>query len=139
MLLAHRRYKTGMGFAVWRWTDVVLNGDLYLRRLHIIQVPKLGAIMLHWIKRPDPQPDLHDHPVTFLSIPLRGLYGELICRDGRYDSREIRWWNFVRAGDCHKIMYVSDNLLTLVFAAPKSREWGFHTAAGWVSWKDYKG
>jgi hypothetical protein len=150
MILQNRRYHSGQLFALWRWTDVVLNGDLYLRRLNVAQIPYVGAKMIHWIHRPDPQRDLHDHPVSFVSLVVRGGYTEeradgatwrrrLLCgfRPERrtYEAGQI---NYVRATDCHRIVSVLPNTLTLVLAGPKVREWGFHTRRGWIHWKEYE-
>ena len=92
---------------------------------------------MHWILKPDPEPWLHDHPVTFLSLLLRGWYVE-IRGDGLFHER--RWYNFLRAtpDDVHTICWVSDSpCVTLALMGPKRREWGFHTDDGWVFWKDY--
>lgn len=141
MIAFHRKYKSGSGFAFWRYTDISTDGDLYLRRLIIAQVPKIGSIMLHWIKRPDRARDLHDHPVSFLSILLRGTYYELIPDPtGGEKVNFITWWNFKRATDAHRITNVfgPKQVLTLVFAGPKRREWGFHTKRGWIPWRQYE-
>ncbi len=141
--MKRRLYESGTGSCVWRWSDVVLDGVLYLRRLHLVKV-QLGrfgfAVMLHWILRPDPQPDLHDHPVSFASVILRGAYLE--HRWGPHHYREKRCYapgdiNWMRATDCHRILDVLPRTMTLVFAGPKTREWGFHTASGWVDWRTY--
>ena len=157
MLFASRKYKTGSKWAFWRWTDVMLNDELYLRRLHLAMVPRMGAIMLHWIKKADPQPHLHDHPVNFLSIPLWGWYTEEristpydpMCRleviklnDGLFTraiyEKTVRWANFVRAQTPHRIVALPPGgVLTLVFASPKVREWEFWTERGKIGWKDY--
>lgn len=119
----------------------MLRGELYLRRLHLIQTPWF-AIMLHWIVKPDLQPDMHDHPVSFLSIPLRGGYIEEIPFSGHV--RQWRWissrrWNYKRATDRHRIPGTAPGgCLTLVFAGPVVRSWGFHTPKGWVPWREYQ-
>ena len=108
--------------------------DRYLRRLHLIKTPRLGA-MLHWLSR-DPQPDPHDHPVGFISIVLRGHYTEWTPAG----VRTIRWLNVKRREDAHRITACAPGTLTLVFCwAPggQSRRWGFHTPEGWVDWQDY--
>jgi hypothetical protein len=128
-----RRYKSGMRWCAWRWTDVVLDGKLYLRRLHLVQTPWF-SVMLHWIPSEDPQPDMHDHPVSFLSIVLRGWYDEL-RDDGLCDT--IRWGQFKRATDVHRIVPVARNTLPLVLAGPVVRSWGYHTPEGWVPWREY--
>jgi hypothetical protein len=135
-----RKYVSGTRWCVWRWTDV---DSEYITRLHVIKTPWF-AICLHWIHKPDPEPYLHDHPVTFLSVVLRGGYTEMRRKlwqsDGRWNRKhEVRWFNWVRADgrDQHSICEVKPRTLTLCFMGPKTREWGFHTMDGWVYWKDY--
>lgn len=131
-----RKYKSGTGWCVWRWTDVESE---YILRLHIVKTP-LFAICLHWIRKPDLEPWLHDHPVSFLSIVLRGRYAELRARgDGDIGVQLVERWNYIRATprDRHRIVFCRANTLTLCFMGPKRREWGFHMPTGWVGWKDY--
>jgi len=145
MILGTRRYKSGTRWCAWRWTDVVLGGLLYLRRLHLVQTPWF-AIMLHWIVRPDPQPDMHDHPVSFVSLLVRGWYVEHRPDENDYfadlgweEPHVVRRLNVKRATDRHRIVEVSPGgALTLVFAGPVVRSWGFHTPRGWVSWREYQ-
>jgi hypothetical protein len=129
--MTRRKYKSGTVWCVWRWTDV---DSEYIVRLHVVKTPWF-AVCLHWINKPDAEPVLHDHPVTFLSVILRGGYYE--NRNGRLKRR--RWFNFIRASrdDRHRILDVEGGALTLCFMGPKVREWGFHTSSGWVGWKDY--
>jgi hypothetical protein len=127
-----RLYKSGTKWCIWRWTDV---DSEYITRLHLIKTPWF-AICLHWINKPDAEPWLHDHPVSFISFILRGGY-----REARGEERQVvrNWINVVRATDkdTHRIDYVKPNTLTLCFMGPKTREWGFHTPTGWIHWKDY--
>lgn len=135
-ILQNRKYKTGTRWALWLWTDVYSE---YITRLHILKTPWF-AICLHWIKKPDPEPYLHDHPVTFLSLVLWGRYTEVRQRGAEPARYNInRWWNFFRASeqDQHSITWCAPNTLTLCFMGPKSREWGYHTRKGWVHWKNY--
>lgn len=126
-----RKYRSGTTWCVWRWSDV---DSQYLTRLHLIKTPWF-AVCLHWIHKPDPEPFDHDHPVSFVSLILRGGYQEwrsdISCRR--------RWINFFRAdeADCHTIYEVDPNTLTLCFMGPKRREWGFHRPQGWIGWKAY--
>lgn len=127
-----REYKSGMTWAWWRWT---FTPSRYITRLHVLKTPWF-ALMVHWIHKPDPEPDLHDHPVTFLSVILSGWYVERLA-SGRFVRR--RWFNFVRAArHVHAIRRVCPGTVTLCLVGPKVREWGYHTAAGWVHWKAYR-
>lgn len=138
-LAAHRKYKTGTRWCFWRWTDV---DSEYITRLHVLKTPWF-AVCLHWIHKPDPEPHLHDHPVSFLSLILRGWYwefrgGEANGSRGPFPCFHRHWFNRVRATDRHSICEVApDGALTLALMGPKVREWGFHTPAGWVYWRDY--
>ena len=149
-----RKYESGTASCFWRWTDVVFEGWTYLVRLHVVKLEWLArrqlvgcspipapvkrgaAVMLHWFHGADPQPDPHDHPVSFLSIVLRGGYVE--WRPGNPRHR-VRWFNFLRATDVHRILEVEPGTVTLVFSGPKVREWGFWTPTGWVGWREYNG
>lgn len=128
-----RRYEHGSAWAFWRWTDVDWLGETYLRRLHLVKTPWF-AVMLHWIKGPDPHPDPHDHPVSFLSVTLRGGYDELLPDLGLVWKR-VR---YRRASDVHRIVYAEPGTLTLVLAGPVVRRWGFETPDGWIDWKTYR-
>lgn len=126
-----RKYKSGTIWCFWRWTEVASG---YITRLHVIKTPWF-AVCLHWLHKPDPEPYHHDHPVSFLSIILRGGYYE--HRNGYVKHR--RFFNFMRASpdDYHTIVMTEPGTLTLCLMGPKVREWGFHTQSGWVFWKDY--
>lgn len=128
-----RLYRSGQGWALWRWTEVDWRGVTYLLRLHLLQVPRLGAVMLHWIRTPDPHPDPHTHPVNFISITLRGGYVE--WTPAGYCTSRAR---FRRATDLHKIVAVRPGTLTLVLAGSRRREWDFQTPAGPVGWREYR-
>lgn len=144
----NRKYVSGTSWCFWRWTQV---DNEYIRRLHIIKTPWF-AVCLHWILKPDPEPFLHDHPVSFLSVILRGGYGEKrwTTKRGTHYTQH-RWFNWIRASqyDRHTINYVKSNTVTLCFMGPKVREWGFTISRpepdqygtthslGWNMWKDY--
>lgn len=146
-----RLYKSGTSWCVWRWTDV---DSEYIRRLHLIKTPWF-AVCLHWILKPDPEPWLHDHPVTFLSVILRGWYVELrgerhylsAPKGSDWGAVETvfklvhrRWYNFICASrdTMHRIEYAAPHTLTLCFMGPKRQEWGYRTNKGWVWYKEYK-
>lgn len=127
--MSRRKYKTGTAWCFWRWTNVQSE---YIVRLHVVKTPWF-AICVHWIRKPDPEPWVHDHPVTFLSIILRGWYRDL----RQWGERTNRWFNWIRATDFHSIIACDPRTVTLCFMGPKVREWGFWTPTGWVYWRDY--
>lgn len=131
MLFANREYHTGMRYCLWRWKNIE---DGYLLRLHLFQCP-LFCICFHFYSKGDPHRAPHDHPVTFLSLIIRGHYVE--WRNGTYHARH--WFNFIKAdfNDIHKIIWVAPKTTTLCFMGPRVREWGFHTPEGWVQWQEY--
>ena len=135
-----RLYKTGTNWCFWRWT---ITDSEYILRLHLIKTPWF-AICLHWINKPDAEPYLHDHPVSFLSIILKGGYVEERTKQEHYSAPEIvlvqrNWYNYISANFTtrHRIISVKPNTLTLTFMGPKVREWGFYTENGWIHWKEY--
>lgn len=126
-----RTYTSGTLWCFWRWTTI---DSEYLTRLHVLKTPWF-AICVHWIKRPDPEPFDHDHPVSFLSVIVHGGYVEM--RNG--EAKRRRCLNVIKASleDRHTIIEVLPNTVTLCLMGPKIREWGFHTPSGWRHWKDY--
>lgn len=134
-----REYKSGTTWCVWRWTFTPSN---YITRLHLVKTPWF-ALMVHWLNGPDPEPDMHDHPVTLLSFIVSGGYSE--ARPGEEwepgvsggDLYARRWFNLIRATTIHRIVGVLPRTITFCIAGPKVREWGFHTANGWVPWQEY--
>jgi hypothetical protein len=135
-LLRSRKYKSGTGWCVWRWTEVATD---YILRLHVIKTPWF-AICLHWLNTPDPDPHLHDHPVSFLSLILRGGYSEFRSDAGAsvVAKKHHRGWNFIRSSTRHRIVTVKPGTVTLCFMGPKTQEWGFYVPCrGKVYWKTY--
>lgn len=133
-----REYKSGSRWALWRWSFV---DNEFITRLHILKTPWF-AIALHFIHKPDPEPWLHDHPVSFLSIILRGWYTEK--RVTHWPSKVMfkrthKWFNRIHAHpeDRHTITDCDPRTITLCFMGPKTREWGYHTDKGWIHWKEY--
>jgi hypothetical protein len=131
----NRKYKSGTGWCIWRWSDV---DNEFIRRLHVIKTPWF-AICLHWILKPDPEPYLHDHPVSLLSFILRGWYIETRTQGPDTTVKLRKWWNFIHGSrsDRHTITACDPRTVTLAFMGPKVREWGYHTDEGWIHWKAY--
>lgn len=118
------------------------TGVTHFDRRYLIDT-RWGGIMLHWLRRPDHDRDMHDHPYTFASFVLRGEYEEVVPRRGGGGTveRVISWFNFKRAtiSDPHRISRVAPGTLTFVFFGPRRRNWGFHTDRGWIDYKTYLG
>lgn len=129
---------------LWRWHDIILDGDLYLSRLNLIATPWF-SVKLHWIHRPDPDRDLHDHPWLFVALVLRGSYWEYESKDPANTPgklRLIKWFNFKNTKTGHRISQTVGNVLTLVVTGPKDREkdWGFYDAETleYKHWREYE-
>lgn len=132
-----REYESGMKWCVWRWKSIYWQGDEYLLRLHVFQCP-LFAIMVHWVNGKDDQMHLHDHPVSMLSILLKGFYCELRDFNTRPVNRNVRLYNWIPAKTKHRIWFVPPGgCTTLVICGPRERDWGFHTENGWIPWREY--
>jgi hypothetical protein len=133
--MRRRLYKSGSRWALLRWTE---TDSAYLTRLFLVKTPWF-CVCLHWILKPDPEPYLHDHPTTFLSLILRGGYSECRAKNGTMETEDHNWYNFIRAtpDDAHSITNVKPNTLTLCFMGPKLRDWGYHLDYSWMHWKTY--
>lgn len=135
----------------WAWLTrymIQIDGQDYLRRLRIIQTPWFG-VYLHDMHGPD-RDWLHDHPWPFMSVVLRGGYGEWWTVTGRHGHdypgaamarvialrhfnglSERRWWaagsvHVIRLDEAHMIDLIRPGTRTLVFVGRRSREWGFY-------------
>ena len=135
-----RKYKSGTNWCIWRWTDV---RSKYIVRLHLLKTPWF-ALCIHWLLKADPEPFVHDHPVTFLSIIFRGEYYEYRGPWGMFRGlwksewvHKHKWFNFVRATDTHSIFWTNPNTVTFCIMGPKRQEWGFYLPFGKEYWKDY--
>ena len=97
-------------------------------------------MMLHWLRLPDPQPDLHDHPNDFLSLLVWGSYREEVPKSDQPDYlevRKVRFFNIVQAEDRHRLVEVSNPTITLVVAKKVRRDWGFWVDGAFVHWRAY--
>lgn len=119
------------------------KGRLYLRRWYLLQMPWFG-IYLHKIAQPDKDPDMHDHPWSFVSLVLLGGYEEQLSVGPAavrlWVPRKRGWLSlaFRRATDVHRIRELwRVPTWTLVLVGRRVREWGFQTDRGFVPWRDY--
>jgi hypothetical protein len=119
-------------------TDLVERfGEPYMRR-HFLLGGSAGArgstARFHQLLTSDGA-DMHDHPWDFVSVILAGRYVET-TPDG---EREFGPGSVLvrRAEDVHRLTLPDGPVWTFVTLGPARRRWGFHTAAGWVHWRDY--
>lgn len=106
-----------------------------------------GMLRLHHILRSDDRAHLHDHPMSFLSLILKGGYIEHrpgpVGKDRQKKHRKLWYYpgDFVvrRAEDLHALELLDEErgAWTLVFATPYRRQWGFSTEDGWIRAGDY--
>lgn len=116
---------------------------LYLRRWFLLRSKYLN-VYIHYIARPDEDPDPHDHPWNFLSVRLKGGYTERIwhyrtpCEEGVEDrTNNAPGIGYRPAETVHQITSVKPNTFTLVITGPWKRDWGFLTKSGWRFWREY--
>jgi len=97
-----------------------------------------GDLRLHHILRSDSDREYHDHPFDFWSFILWGGYWE---HSAHYP--EGKWFGpgslvQKRAGEAHRLRLPENSpAWTVVWTGPKYRDWGFHTAQGWVHWREW--
>ena len=124
--------------------DIGADGDPYLDRLRLIETPWF-AVFLHHIHRPDKDPDPHDHPWWFVSVPLAGTYYEQVWPDkhkpGSYYYRNrIRFsLRSLSRKSAHLIRSIEGPLWTLVLTGRSygSESWGFWVDGRGVQWRVY--
>lgn len=98
---------------------------------------------VHCTRRSDQDRDRHDHPWHFVSVILRTGYTEELevpNAGGLADRRRFRPGDvlFRHAEHRHRLeLDEGTECWSLVFTAPKCREWGFWTPAGFVPWREY--
>lgn len=99
----------------------------------------LPSARVHWIRRPDDDRALHDHPWNARTIILRGGYvetkqnGEVVRRRAGDTARLL-------FGEYHRIDYVpEDGALTLFITWRYRGTWGFLVNGQKVPWREYLG
>lgn len=127
------------------------DGEVYLERWGI-QHDRIGGVLLHRMSAPDPGLDLHDHPWTFVTIPLVGGYEEQradtrlasmfatmadaapgASHRGVIERVRPRRPRRMRLDECHRIVALSRrHVWTLVIHGPPRRRWGFYMPTTWM-------
>ena len=113
------------------------DGSVYLTRWTLLNMGRLGRIALHRFHRPDADPELHDHPWSFLSLVVKGSYVEELggCRFAV--RRGFLSLAYRQAAIPHRVAAMSaGGCWTLLWISGKhrGREWGFYTDKGWEPW-----
>lgn len=118
--------------------------DLYLRRWHLTPRTRVGQLVLHVFFRGDQDPDPHDHPWDFWTLPLsRNGYIEMAPDEaGDLVAVHVPGWCVThrRAEYAHLIVgrcivrnrqcfVTKGRFATLVWMGQRRREWGF-----WPRW-----
>ena len=98
----------------------------YLHRWHLFSVGRVFA-RIHEILTVDGTPDLHNHPFSYITIPLRGGYVEqyLDLPSGIVKERRVRpWVPAFRSSNCfHRIKSVEPDTRTLFIGFKKRLPW----------------
>lgn len=122
--------------------DIVIDGELYLRRWFLSPLGLPCRVFLHNIRRSDPGRALHDHPWDFATF-LLGSYSEAL--PGGRLARRPRF-SFLRnpAEHAHRVVLDEDEsgprpVFTIMFARQARRVWGFHAEGGWRDWRTHLG
>ena len=86
-------------------------------------------IFVHKFLKSDPD-DFHDHPWSFISIPLWPGYWEH-TPDGKFWRKPLSIRQ-CSAETSHRIELKGDYCWTLFLPGKQTRDWGFYTEEGWV-------
>lgn len=130
--------------------DIVIDGELYLRRWFLRGRGSATQWFLHNIRMPDAGRDLHDHPWDFTTKILLGGYIEEVETGDFYGRFNHKRGDEVRnmAEHTHRIAHVQPGTYTLMKTGPARRTWGFWkyerdtrwtSKRVWHSWREALG
>lgn len=94
------------------------------------------TVRIHHILSSDHDRDFHDHPFSFMSLILRGGYGEH-RPTGAFQIYKAGSVVYRRAEDFHRLTLIDDSAWTLVVTGPYRRPWGFLVDTTWIGERDY--
>lgn len=101
---------------------------------------ELENIYLHRYVRADAE-EPHCHPWANATLVLKGWYDEQIWRDGQLVEtihRKVGDAVLRRADEVHAIVAVEPGTISAFATLPKERDWGFHTADGFIPWPEFR-
>lgn len=134
----------------WRFGDFEIRSDVishdYMRRW-VVKLPWF-TLRLHHILRGDARGEFHDHPMSFVSLilkggyiehrPVGGLVSALQKAASGFGAESIQVCDpgsvlFRRGEDLHWLeLPPGKTAWTFLIASPYYREWGFQTRDGWI-------
>ncbi len=101
---------------------------------------EIENLYLHRYVRADVE-EPHCHPWPNATLLLSGWYDEdihakngLILRERRHPGDIV----LRDANEIHAIVATGPGTVSLFATAPKMRDWGFHTEAGFIPWQDFR-
>lgn len=135
----------GAFVCMWSMTVVqsreLINGDGivddYLVRWHLLKVPGLFSVYLHWFTNDDWSIDKHDHPKRFWTIGLRGSYIDESTNGTR--TFVAPWFRSFPPEYSHRLVMLRDTngkplpCWTLCIVGRLKCDWGW-----WVDWQTAK-
>lgn len=108
------------------------DGTPYLTRVRLIPGTPWGQLVVHILHRADHDPDPHDHPWDFWTLPLRSYLEEVLDHRGLLLDAVPAWtWSRRSAHHTHRFVGPARNsdrgksVVTLVWRCRKRRAWGF--------------
>jgi hypothetical protein len=100
------------------WTEI---GEEFTR-FRLWQTPFFN-IYIHKLNAPQWHPECHDHPWGFVAVLLKGGYLERVGNMEHH--RRVGSVLFRPATFAHNVITPYGTSWSVIFATPKSREWGF--------------
>jgi hypothetical protein len=138
---------------LWYWFRRLLSGkphfyiggekNPYLLRWFLIPRNPWFNVYLHKFMRDDEDRALHDHPWSFLSIMLWGMYWEFTPESSFPEMRSAPSFAYRKATHIHRVALARDQngkikpCWTLVITGRKLRTWGFWCPKGFVEWTKF--
>lgn len=117
MSLMERLLRKYVPFKEIGWTEI---GEKFTR--YQLLKSKWLNIYLHQLNAPNWHPECHDHPWGFVAVILKNGYIEQV--DGINHIRTTGSILYRQAEFLHNVITVGTSW-SIIFAGPKSREWGF--------------
>jgi len=131
-----------------KWIERIFGSQgagVYITRVKLTPRTPWGQGLLHIFWRGYEDPDPHDHPWDFWTLPLNRGYIELYwLEDGTLSAGHVPALRVTRrrAEHTHRVLLAPVNkfpIVTLLWTRAPRREWGFKLlgSGDWVHWRDY--